>query len=58
MSFSLGKGLVGLGKDGIQAILTADQSSKNKYVLNRKSHTFLSGEPQRPRLELERKKIK
>lgn len=42
ISFSLGKGLVGLGKDGGQAILMADQSSKKKYVLERISHTFLA----------------
>lgn len=61
MSFSLGEGRVGFGKGGVQAILVADQSpekKKKKYLLHRISHTFLSGEPQKSRPELERKKKK
>lgn len=60
MSFSLGEGRVGFGKGGVQAILAADQSpeKKKKYLLHRISHTFLSGEPQKSRPELERKKKK
>lgn len=53
MSFSLSKGLVSLGNDGVQAILmTHPSSQKKRYLLKRIHHTFLGNEPQKSKLEL------